>query len=353
MKKHPDGHQSRRWRLVQQRGQIFVEGPAGGEARGFVKRVGLFAPLPDAFEGIEHGFVLSSELMKVGAKGVLEMRRQIGRPSFNRPVELRGKDAWRSWAFGDGGTSRMPASDVPVTGGSKRLRHGTRRSQWEPGRMSTAAIVSRAFEAFRREVEVPPPLTLRGGNAVDGYDLPTPFDSAVDEPTDTYLEGFAYWGLGYLDARSWRHYLPRLIDYAIRRPDDPAMVTEALVRSLRPPDRYPPRLATLTATRKSVVRSFLELAALGDAMPHVQTDAQQALDEWWLPNARSRPTADETAALRATPVAHRVVAGDVYRVPCPRRSSAATPGRSRRSHGASRRGAATSAVTPTRWWPST
>ncbi len=183
--------------------------------------------------------------------------------------------------------------------------------------MSTAAIVSRAFEAFRREVEVPPPLTLRGGNAVDGYALPAPFDSAVDEPTDAYFEGFAFWGLGYLDARSWRHYLPRLIEYALRRQDDPAMVAEALIRSLRPPDRYPPRLATLTADQEDVVRSFLELAALGDAMPHLQTDAQQALEEWWLPNARSRPTADETAALRAAPVAHRLVAGDVYRVSLP------------------------------------
>lgn len=183
--------------------------------------------------------------------------------------------------------------------------------------MSTAAIVSRAFEAFRREVEVPPPLTLRGGNAVDGYAVPSPFDSAVDEPTDAYFEGFAFWGVGYLDARSWRHYLPRLIEYALRRQDDPAMVAEALIRSLRPPDRYPPRLATLTADQEDVVRSFLELAALGDAMPHLQTDAQQALEEWWLPNARSRPTADETAALRAAPVAHRLVAGDVCRVSVP------------------------------------
>ena len=183
--------------------------------------------------------------------------------------------------------------------------------------MSTAAIVSRAFEVFRREVAVPPPLTLRGGNTVDAYALPPPFDSAVDEPTDAYFEGFAFWGLAYLDARSWRHYLPRLIEYALRRQDDPAMVAEALIRSLRPPDRYPPRLATLTADQEDVVRSFLELVALGGAIPHLQTDAQQALEEWWLPNARSRPTADETAALRAAPVAHRLVAGDVYRVSIP------------------------------------
>jgi Family of unknown function (DUF6714) len=183
--------------------------------------------------------------------------------------------------------------------------------------MSTENIVSRAFEVFRTDVAVPPPLTLRGGNAVDSYSQPMPFNSVEDEPTDAYFEGFAFWGLGYLDARSWRHYLPRLIDYAFRRPNDPAMVTEALVRSLRPPDRYPPRLATLTADQESVVRSFLEQAALSDSLPHVQAEAQQALEEWWLPHARSRPTAQQMAALRAAPVAHRVVGGDVYRLSVP------------------------------------
>jgi hypothetical protein len=183
--------------------------------------------------------------------------------------------------------------------------------------MSAAEIVIRAFEVFRSDAETPPPLSLRGGNEVDGYKEPTPFDPAEDDPTDAYLEGFAFWGVGYLDARSWRHYLPRLIDYAFRHTDDPAMVTEALVRSLRPPDRYPPRLATLTADQEDVVRAFLEQAALADAMPHVQADAQQALEEWWLPNARSRPTAQEIADLRARPVADREVAGDVYRLRVP------------------------------------
>jgi hypothetical protein len=183
--------------------------------------------------------------------------------------------------------------------------------------MSMASIVSRAFEVFRTDAAAPPPLTLRGANAVDSYNQPMPFNPAEDESTDAYLEGFAFWGLGYLDARSRRHSLPRLIDYAFRRLNDPAMVTEALVRSLRPPDRYPPRLATLSADQEDVVRTFLEQAALGDAIPHVQAEAQQALEEWWLPNARCRPTAQETAALRAAPVAHRVVGGDVYRLSVP------------------------------------
>jgi len=183
--------------------------------------------------------------------------------------------------------------------------------------MSIAAIVSRAFEVFRTDAEARPPLTLRGANAVDGYDQPMPFDPEKDSPTDAYLEGFAFWGVGYLDAQSWRHYLPRLIDYAFRCPNDPAMVTEALVRSLRPPDRYPPRLATLNAEQEDVLRTFLEQAAVGDAIPHVQAEAQQALEEWWLPNARSRPTVQETAAVRAAPVTHRSVGDGVYRLLVP------------------------------------
>jgi len=183
--------------------------------------------------------------------------------------------------------------------------------------MNPEQLAGRAFEVFRADLGSPPPLTLRSGNAIDSYEQPEPFESAEDEPTDGYLEGFTFWGLGYLDARSWRHYLPRLIEYALRHPDDPAMVAEALVRSLRPPDRYPPRLATLTAEQESVVRTFLEQAALGDALPHLQAEAQQALEEWWLPNARCRPTALEIASLRATPVAVRVVEGDVYQLSVP------------------------------------
>jgi hypothetical protein len=196
-------------------------------------------------------------------------------------------------------------------------------AQQAPGLESTqmphehGIIVARAFEVFRADATTPPSLTLRGADAVDSYALPIPFDPAEDEPTDAYLEQFAFWGLSYLDARSWRHYLPRLIDYALRRPNDPAMVTEALVSSLRPPDRYPARLGSLDAGQESVVRSFLELVGLGDAVPHVQTEAQQALEEWWMPNARSRPTAEEIAALRAAPVTHRAIGGDVYRLSVP------------------------------------
>ena len=183
--------------------------------------------------------------------------------------------------------------------------------------MTPEEIVRRAFEVFHDDVENAPPLTLRGGSAVDGYDDADPFHPVEDEPTDAYIERFTFWGLGYLDARSWRHYLPRLIAYAVRRGDDPAMAVEALVRSLRPPDRYPPRLVTLSAEQEDVVRTFLEMLALGDDAAHLQADAQQALEEWWLPGARHRPRPEETATLRAAPVTYQTVERARYRLLLP------------------------------------
>ena len=44
-----------------------------------------------------------------------------------------------------------------------------------------------------------PPMTLRAGNAVDSYDNPTAYDEQLDQPTDEYLQQFAYWGLPHLD----------------------------------------------------------------------------------------------------------------------------------------------------------
>jgi hypothetical protein len=178
-------------------------------------------------------------------------------------------------------------------------------------------IVRMALGFFRTDAEQPPPLTLRGGNAVDGYDEAEPFDTHEDEPSDEYIEGFAFWGLGYLDARSWRHYLSALIDYALRKPEDPAMAVEALIRTLRPPDRYPPRLSTLSREQEEVVAAFLETVALGGAHGALAEDAQQALEEWWLPGARHRPSAAEVAALRAAPMQYQAVARALYRLRLP------------------------------------
>jgi hypothetical protein len=178
-------------------------------------------------------------------------------------------------------------------------------------------IVHRAFDAFNDAASALPPMTLRGANAVDGYDRPEPYNVTIDEPTDAYIEAGAFWGLAYLDARSWRHYLPRLMDYALRHADDPAMVVEATVRSMRPPDRYPPRLSTLSSEQEAVVREFLELLAFGNHVPSVQEDARQALEEWWLPNPRSRPTADQLVAMRARAMDYKEVGEGGYRLIVP------------------------------------
>jgi hypothetical protein len=144
-------------------------------------------------------------------------------------------------------------------------------------------LVALARSAFRDDLASPPPMSLRGGNDVDGYDYPSPFDAAADSPTTEYLETHAFWGLPHLDAVSWRHYLPHLIEYALAHPDDPRMVIEGLVASLRPPDREPPRLASLTGEQAAAVTAFLEHLAFGEPPEPHTGDAQRALDEWWWP----------------------------------------------------------------------
>ena len=50
--------------------------------------------------------------------------------------------------------------------------------------METEGIVERAFAEFHDDTTALPPLTLRGGNAVDGYGRAEPFDHERDVPTD-------------------------------------------------------------------------------------------------------------------------------------------------------------------------
>lgn len=150
-------------------------------------------------------------------------------------------------------------------------------------------IVRRAFEAFRDDLAAAPPMTLRDGEAADRYASVIPHDAAVDEPTDAYLEAYARWGLNHVDAASWRHYLPRLIRYALRHIGDAhAAAVEATVASLRPPDRDPPRLGSLSPAQEAVVAEFLEALAF-DAASVWQEDALLALEEYWIPNALYRP----------------------------------------------------------------
>lgn len=152
------------------------------------------------------------------------------------------------------------------------------------------ALVRRVEAAFARELQARPVLSLRGGNALDSYDLPEPYDPALDVPTDDYLERH-WWGLAHLDAASWRHYLPLLMLYTLRHLQEYTMATEALLISLRPPDREPPRLASLDAAQEAVVCAWLDLLAFGDDATH-QELARTAIEEWWGPGASFRSPRD-------------------------------------------------------------
>jgi hypothetical protein len=151
----------------------------------------------------------------------------------------------------------------------------------------TDRIASRALDAFRVDRESTPATTLRGGNALDGYHLPPPFDPDLDSPTDAYFES-NYWGLAHLDPASWRHYLPDLIAYSLAHRSQPgAMAVDAVLASLRPPDREPPRLGSLTPEQEKVVVAFLDVLAFGTDSAW-QAYAMQVMEEYWAPGALYR-----------------------------------------------------------------
>ena len=149
-------------------------------------------------------------------------------------------------------------------------------------------LSARAFEVFAGELRAPPPVSLRGGNSLDEYEYPGPFDAEVDAVSDDYLERY-WWGIAHLDAQSWRYYLPHLLEYSLRHRREHTMVTEAFLSSLRPPDREPPRLSSLSRDQESVVSAFLDVMAFDDASAH-QELARTALEEWWAPGALYRPS---------------------------------------------------------------
>lgn len=151
-------------------------------------------------------------------------------------------------------------------------------------------LEARARAAFHRDLGSAPPLSLRGGNDLDSYDRPRPYDPVADQPTDAYLEA-NHWGLAHLDPISWRHYLSGLSGYALRHRHDPGnSVVEALLWSLRPPDRDPPRLASLTALQEAVVMELLDALAFLSDSAHREL-ALQVLEEYWVANPHYRRTA--------------------------------------------------------------
>ncbi len=145
----------------------------------------------------------------------------------------------------------------------------------------TATLVAQIGSAFAADTSGEPPLSLRGGNDVDGYEPPTPFDPEADRLDDAYIDAFAYWALPHLDPASWRHYLGPLLVYAVEhRADGGSLVVQGVIWSLWPPERDPPRFGSLDAPQTAAVVAFLEFMALDEASAH-QEDAARAIDDWW------------------------------------------------------------------------
>jgi hypothetical protein len=156
--------------------------------------------------------------------------------------------------------------------------------------MSHTDLIADIFAAFSAEGSAFPSMTLRGGDAVDAYQEPPPFDVLVDAISDEYLDAHP-WGSGYLDAASWRHYLPFMMEYALRHVTESSDVIDALLTSLRPPDRDPPRLGSLSKMQETVVLRFLDV--LAHSADSANTDlAATVLSEWWSPRDIPRDTDD-------------------------------------------------------------
>ena len=151
-------------------------------------------------------------------------------------------------------------------------------------------LAEAAFAAFAADVTTKPTITLRGGNALDDYQQLPQFEESIDAITDAYLERYA-WGIGYLDAASWRHVLPYLMAYALRHISEGSDVVDAFLNSLRPPDRQPPRLASLSAEQEIVVSRFIDVLAFSDESAHHEL-ACQTMEEWWAPSSLYRPSPD-------------------------------------------------------------
>ena len=181
-------------------------------------------------------------------------------------------------------SARSPVSLVSRS--TRRAEAAELRDVRRHGDMASTQESSKAFAAFAKDVQCTPVTTLRGGEAIDDYREPEPFDPLADAVSDAYLEAHS-WGVIYLDPQSWRHYLPYLIDYAYRHIQHGSLVVDALIGSLRPPDRDPPRLRSLTPEQEAVVVELLDVLAFTDDSAH-QDLAQQALQEWWAPGALYR-----------------------------------------------------------------
>lgn len=148
-------------------------------------------------------------------------------------------------------------------------------------------LIARLEAAFAADRTITPATTLRSGDFLGSYCTTIPFDLEMDVVSADYLTKYCG-GVIFLDAASWRHYLPALGSFALRSLNSSSPVVEALIASLRPPDRDPPRLASLDSIQEALMRELLETLAFR-AESVYQAEACQALEEWWIDGALYRP----------------------------------------------------------------
>jgi hypothetical protein len=132
-----------------------------------------------------------------------------------------------------------------------------------------------------------PPLSLRGGDAIDDGEVPPPYDAVIDRVTPEYLEKYSG-GIFYLDPVSWRYYLPIFIGYAFSNVSNPAsMAVDRFLFSLRPPDREPSRFNCLSQADRDEIVFILDKLAFEDSSAWKEP-ATTALEEYWAPGALYR-----------------------------------------------------------------
>ena len=148
-------------------------------------------------------------------------------------------------------------------------------------------LATRIAAAFEGDLASTPAMSLRAAGEIDVGHPPPPFDATQDAPSVAYLERHGY-DLPFLDAGSWRNYLPRLLALAVAQVEAPSNAVDGLLASLRPPDREPPRLASLSSEQDATVVAVLEFLAFRDHSAHSEA-ACRALEEWWGENPIFRP----------------------------------------------------------------
>lgn len=130
-------------------------------------------------------------------------------------------------------------------------------------------------------------MSLRSGNAIDCGKEEVEFDPKLDKPSNDYLES-NYDGICFLDAESWKYYLPILIEFTIKNYTfSNSMVIDSFISSLRPPDREPPRFGALTEKQEKIIIELLDRLAF-DEQSNWKAEAILALEEYWAPGALYR-----------------------------------------------------------------